>query len=150
MKSIKDLKPASAESKTAGHQDAKIKASREQLEDLLAAWYITINVRSNGVVILKNGQTLAVGTGEQDRVGAVEKAIEKFKKKYKGAQDIKGAVMSSDGFFPFPDGVEVAAAAGITAIVAPPGSIKDADVIKRANELGVALYHSSERIFSHH
>ena len=58
--------------------------------------------------------------------------------------------MASDGFFPFADGVEVAAAAGITAIIAPAGSLKDADVIKRANELGVALYHAPERIFSHH
>lgn len=150
MKSIKDIKPAIAESKTAGRQESKLKPSREQLEDLLAAWYININVRSNGVVILKNGQTLAVGTGEQDRVGAVEQAIIKFKEKYKGTQDIKGAVMSSDGFFPFADAVEVAAKAGITAVIAPPGSLRDADVIKRANELGVSLCHATERIFSHH
>jgi phosphoribosylaminoimidazolecarboxamide formyltransferase/IMP cyclohydrolase len=58
--------------------------------------------------------------------------------------------MSSDGFFPFPDAVEVAAKAGITAIISPAGSLKDATVIVRANELGVALYHAPERIFSHH
>ncbi|OGV52748.1 MAG: IMP cyclohydrolase [Lentisphaerae bacterium GWF2_44_16] len=150
MKSIKDMKPASAESKTLGKVDSKIKADRKQMEDLVAAWYINLNVRSNGVVIFKNGQTLAVGTGEQDRVGAVEQAIEKYKTKYKGVETIKGAVMSSDGFFPFPDAVEVAAKAGITAVIAPSGSLRDADVIKRANELGVALFHSPERIFSHH
>ena len=59
-------------------------------------------------------------------------------------------VMASDGFFPFPDGVEVAAKAGVTAIIAPSGSLKDADVIQRANELGVALFHAPERVFSHH
>ena len=101
-------------------------------------------------MIVKNGQTLAVGTGEQDRVGAVEQAIEKFKQKYTGSATLDGAVMSSDGFFPFADGLEVAAAAGIKAMVAPSGSLKDADVIKRANELGVALRHAPERIFSHH
>ena len=58
--------------------------------------------------------------------------------------------MSSDGFFPFADGLEVAAAAGIKAMVAPSGSLKDADVIKRANELGVALRYAPERVFSHH
>jgi phosphoribosylaminoimidazolecarboxamide formyltransferase/IMP cyclohydrolase len=58
--------------------------------------------------------------------------------------------MSSDGFFPFPDAVEVAAVAGVKAILCPAGSLRDADVIKRANELGVALFHAPERIFSHH
>ena len=58
--------------------------------------------------------------------------------------------MSSDGFFPFEDGVEAAAKAGIKAIISPSGSLRDADVVKRANELGVALYHAPERIFSHH
>ncbi len=150
LKSIDDLKPASADSKTLGHVESTIKASEQQLHDLLAAWYINISVRSNGVIIVKNGGTLCVGTGEQDRVGAIEQAVAKFGQKYEGKEDIHGAVMASDGFFPFPDGVEVAAAAGVTAIIAPAGSIKDAEVIQRANELGVALYHAPERVFSHH
>ena len=138
------------DSKTLGHVVSTVKATPEQLDDLLAAWYINISVRSNGVIIVKNGGTLCVGTGEQDRVGAVEQAIVKFKDKYHGKESIKGSVMASDGFFPFPDGVEVAAAAGVTAIIAPAGSLKDADVIIRANELGVALFHAPERVFSHH
>jgi phosphoribosylaminoimidazolecarboxamide formyltransferase/IMP cyclohydrolase len=101
-------------------------------------------------VILKNGGTLAVGTGEQDRVGAVEHAIWKCRQKYQGKEALADAAMASDGFFPFPDGVEVAAAAGIRAVIAPAGSVKDAEVIARANELGVALFHAPERIFSHH
>jgi phosphoribosylaminoimidazolecarboxamide formyltransferase/IMP cyclohydrolase len=63
---------------------------------------------------------------------------------------MEGSVMASDGFFPFSDGVETAAAAGVTAIISPAGSLQDAAVIKKANELGVALYHAPERIFSHH
>jgi len=150
LRSVEDLKPAKGESKKVGLQEAAVSATPERLEDLLAAWWINLNVRSNGVVIVKNGQTLAVGTGEQDRVGAVEQAILKFREKFKGDATLDGAVMSSDGFFPFPDAVEVAAEAGITAIASPAGSLRDAEVVKRANELGVALYHAPERVFSHH
>ncbi len=150
VRGVKDLPPAFGESKKIGQQRSEVEPDDEQMEDLLAAWYINIGVRSNGVVIVKNGQTLSVGTGEQDRVGAVEQAIEKYRQKYSGPNSIEGASMSSDGFFPFPDAVEVAAAAGIKAIVAPSGSLKDAEVVARANELGVALRHAPERIFSHH
>ena len=150
LKSTADMKVAEAENKACGHQISTVVATAQQLDDLLFAWYVNLNVRSNGVVIAQNGQTLSVGTGEQDRVGAIEQAVAKFAQKYTSTGTLKGAVMASDGFFPFADGVEVAAAAGITAIIAPAGSLKDADVIKRANELGVALYHAPERIFSHH
>lgn len=150
LRSVKDLKPATAESAKFGAQSSQPVASSAQLEDLLFAWYVNISVRSNGVVIAKNGQTLSVGTGEQDRVGAIEQAIAKYHQKYQGPNTLDGAVMASDGFFPFADGVETAAAAGITAIIAPPGSLRDAEVIARANELGVALYHAPERVFSHH
>ena len=74
----------------------------------------------------------------------------KFKEKFKGSDTLQGSVMASDGFFPFADGVEVAAAAGVTAIIAPAGSLQDAAVIERANQLKVALYHAPERLFSHH
>lgn len=150
LRSVEDIRIAEAENSRSGRQSSIYKPSSEQLQDLLSAWYVNINVRSNGVVIFKNGETLSVGTGEQDRVGAVEQAIEKFKQKYRGKQSIEDSVMSSDGFFPFPDAVEVAAKAGVKAIIAPAGSLSDADVIKRANELGVALTYAPERIFSHH
>lgn len=150
LRTVADLKPAVAENKARGQVESTVAVTDQQLEDLLAAWYINLNVRSNGVVILKNGGALAVGTGEQDRVGAVEQAIIKFNDKYEGKEVIQDSVMSSDGFFPFPDAVEVAAKAGVTAIISPAGSIKDADVVARANELGVALFHAPERIFSHH
>lgn len=150
LRSVADIKRAEAENKRCGKQVSEVAATDAQIADLLAAWYININVRSNGVVIMKGGQTLSVGTGEQDRVGAVEQAISKFNAKYEGQETLQDSVMSSDGFFPFPDAVEVAADAGVTAIIAPAGSLRDADVIKRANELGVALFHAPERIFSHH
>ena len=150
VRSAEDLPPASGENKACGAHTSTVVPTEAEMADLLAAWYINISVRSNGVVIVKNGQTLAVGTGEQDRVGAVEQAIEKFRQKYTGENSLEGAVMSSDGFFPFYDAVETAAKAGIKAIVAPSGSLKDADVVKRANELGVALRHAPERVFSHH
>ncbi|MFA6715551.1 MAG: hypothetical protein WC082_03145 [Victivallales bacterium] len=150
LRSVADMKIAEGESSRVGYQKSEVPATEQQLKDLLFAWYVNLSVRSNGVVIAAAGQTLAVGTGEQDRVGAVEQAIIKCKDKYQGEGKLEGAVMASDGFFPFADGVETAAKAGVKAIIAPAGSLRDADVIKRANELGVALYHAPERIFSHH
>jgi phosphoribosylaminoimidazolecarboxamide formyltransferase/IMP cyclohydrolase len=150
VRGVGDLKPAEAESKTLGKVTSTVPTTPMQKRDLLIAWHMNISVRSNGVIIVKNGGTLAVGTGEQDRVGAVEKAMAKYRDKYAGKESIEGAAMASDGFFPFPDGVEVAAAAGVRAIVAPSGSLKDAEVIARANELGVAFCFAPERVFSHH
>lgn len=150
LRGVDDLQTATAESKKLGNVESTVIATARQRTDLLTAWYINLNVRSNGVVIVNNGQSLAVGTGEQDRVGAVEQAVWKFENKYAGRESIAGAVMASDGFFPFPDAVEVAAKSGVTAIISPAGSIKDAEVVSRANELGVALFHAPERIFSHH
>ena len=147
---IGDLKPAEGENSRCGHQISTVPCSEARKRDLLFSWYVNLSVRSNGVVIAADGQTLSVGTGEQDRVGAIEQAIAKFRQKYSGSGKLEDSVMSSDGFFPFEDGVETAAKAGIKAIIAPAGSLRDADVIKRANELGVALFHAPERIFSHH
>mgnify|MGYP006275542073 CR=1 FL=1 len=150
LRGVEDLRRATGTNKRAGEQVASAEATETQKDDLVSAWYINLNVRSNGVVIVKNGGTLAVGTGEQDRVGAVEQAIWKFEQKYKGTETIQDSVMASDGFFPFADAIEVAAEAGVRAVISPPGSLRDADVIARANELGLALYHAPERIFSHH
>ena len=150
LRTIADLRPAHGENSRCGKQVSTVPCSDELKRDLLFSWHVNLSVRSNGVVIVSRGQTLSVGTGEQDRVGAIEQAIAKFKQKYTGDGKLENSVMSSDGFFPFEDGVETAAAAGVKAIIAPAGSLRDADVIKRANELGVALFHAPERIFSHH
>jgi phosphoribosylaminoimidazolecarboxamide formyltransferase/IMP cyclohydrolase len=107
-------------------------------------------VRSNAAVIVKNKSTLGIGTGEQDRVGAVEQAIEKYNTKYKGHESIKDAVMVTDGYCPFPDVVEVAADNGVSAIVMVSGSVKDYEVVKAGNDRGVAILFAPERCFTHH
>ena len=150
LKSINDLTSAQATDKEGVVIKSTNIASSQQQADLLAAWNANISVRSNGIIIVKNGQSISIGTGEQDRVGAIEQAIIKFNTKYEGEEELAGAVMSSDGFFPFPDSIEIAANAGIKAIISPAGSIKDKDVIATANKLGIALYFTDERIFSHH
>ena len=150
VKTVEDLKPAYNEHKKHGRIDIARQPTAQELDDLLFAWYVNIHVRSNGVVIAKNGQTLAVGTGEQDRVGAVQQAIFKAREKYKGDETLDGAVMSSDGFFPFRDAVLTATDHGITAIVQPGGSVNDYDAIAACNESGTAMVFSMERCFSHH
>ena len=150
LKGPEDLVPAYNEHKKKGRIDIARKPTARELDDLLFAWYVNIHVRSNGVVIAKNGQTLAVGTGEQDRVGAVQQAIVKAKTKYEGAETLDGAVMSSDGFFPFRDAVDTATNEGIAAICQPGGSISDFDVIAACNEVNAAMVFTMERCFSHH
>ncbi len=150
VRSAADLVPAYNEHPKKGRVDIARQATQTELDDLLFAWYINIHVRSNGVVIVRNGQTLAVGTGEQDRVGAVQQAIFKATQKYKGEETLEGAVMASDGFFPFRDAVDAATSAGIRAIVQPGGSVNDFDAIEACNETGTAMVFALERCFSHH
>jgi AICAR transformylase/IMP cyclohydrolase PurH len=150
VKGPEDLVPAYCEHKKKGRVDIARTPTAQELDDLLFAWYVNIHVRSNGCVIAKNGQTLAVGTGEQDRVGAVAQAVAKVAEKYKGDQTLEGAVMSSDGFFPFRDAVDAATSKGVSAIVQPGGSVNDFDGIVACNEAGAAMVFSMERCFSHH
>jgi len=150
VKSGADLVPAYNEHAKKGRIDIERQPTAQELDDMLFAWYVNIHVRSNGVVIAKNGQTLAVGTGEQDRVGAVEQAIHKAKTKYKGDETIDGAVMASDGFFPFRDAVETATSQGVRTIVQPGGSMNDYDAIAACNECGATMVFTLERCFSHH
>ncbi len=116
------------------------------MDDCLTAWYVNINVRSNGIVFVKNGAAIAVGTGEQERIGAVEQAIDKAIKK---GHDLKGSVMSSDAFFPQRDSIDTVAEHGVTAVVWPAGSMQDAAVIQAANDHDVALMATLERCFLH-
>lgn len=150
VKGVDDLVPAYNEHPKKGRADIARQPTERELDDLLFAWYVNIHVRSNGVVIAKNGQTLAVGTGEQDRVGAVQQALIKAGQKYKGTETLEGAVMASDGFFPFRDAVDSATGAGIAAIVQPGGSMNDFDAITACNEAGATMVFSLERCFSHH
>jgi len=124
----------------------KRQPTESELDDCLTAWYVNINVRSNGIVFVKNGAAIAVGTGEQERIGAVEQAIDKALKK---GHDLKGAVMSSDAFFPQRDSIDTVAEKGVTAVVWPAGSMQDAAVIQAANDHDIALMATLERCFLH-
>jgi len=118
----------------------------EQLGDCLTAWYLNINVRSNGIVFVRDGRALAIGTGQQERIGAVEQAIAKAKQK---GHSLEGAVMSSDAFFPSRDCIDAVAAEGVRAVVWPAGSMADNIVIEAANEHNIALVATLERCFAH-
>lgn len=119
------------------------KPTKEQVEAMLFAWKIVKYVKSNGIVLAKDKQTLGIGLGQTSRVGAVEIAI-----KHAGNK-AKGCVMASDGFFPFRDAIDVAAKAGIVVVIEPGGSIRDKEVIDAANELGIAMVFTGVRAFKH-
>ena len=112
-------------------------------DDLLLAWKVAAVSKSNSVAMVKDGEAVGIGMGFCSRVFAVEFAANQ------AGEKAKGAVMASDAFFPFPDGVEKAAAAGIVAIIQPGGSVRDDEVAKRAQELGVSMFISGHRTFRH-
>jgi phosphoribosylaminoimidazolecarboxamide formyltransferase / IMP cyclohydrolase len=115
----------------------------DELAELLFAWKVCKHVKSNAIVITSDRTTLGVGAGQMNRVGSVKIALEQAQEK------AKGAILASDGFFPFDDSVKTAAAAGITAIVQPGGSLRDKDSIKAANELGLLMVLTGVRHFLH-
>jgi len=118
----------------------------QELQDLYFANKIVKHTKSNTIVFVKNDQLLSSGVGQTSRVDALKQAIVKadaFK------FDLKGSVMASDAFFPFPDCVEIAAEAGITAVLQPGGSIKDADSVNMANQKGIAMVTTGVRHFKH-
>lgn len=118
----------------------------QEIEDLLFASKICKNTKSNTIVFAKNKQLIASGTGQTSRVDALKQAIEKANFFH---FDLKGAVMASDAFFPFPDCVEIAKEAGITAVIQPGGSIKDELSIHYCNENKVAMVFTGTRHFKH-
>ena len=118
----------------------------EETEALVFAGKICKHTKSNTIVLARAGQLLASGVGQTSRVDALRQAIEKARA---FGFDLHGAVMASDAFFPFPDCVEIAGAAGIRAVVQPGGSIKDADSIRVSDELGMAMVLTGTRHFKH-
>ncbi|MBO4301132.1 MAG: IMP cyclohydrolase [Desulfovibrio sp.] len=186
--SDKDFLPATATTADGLAVSAR-QPDRKELADLRFAWAVESGVTSNSVIFARDGATLAIGTGEQDRVGCVELAIHKAYTKYadalafrelglslyelkqKAAQDssltqkleeinartqeahggLVGSRLVSDGFFPFRDGVDVAAAQGVVAIAQPGGSLRDAEVIMACNEAKpqVAMVFTGQRSFRH-
>jgi phosphoribosylaminoimidazolecarboxamide formyltransferase/IMP cyclohydrolase len=132
--------------------DAEIKTAKvitkraptsEELEALAFAWRVCKHVKSNAIVLAKGKRTVGVGAGQMSRVVSVEIAVKK------AGDEARGSVLASDAFFPFPDGVEAAAAAGVTAIIQPGGSVKDAEVIAAADQAGIAMIATGVRHFRH-
>jgi phosphoribosylaminoimidazolecarboxamide formyltransferase/IMP cyclohydrolase len=118
----------------------------EQVADMLYASAIGKHTKSNTIVLVKNRQLLAAGTGQTSRVDALQQAIHKAQS---FGLSLDGAVMASDAFFPFPDCVEIAYLAGITAVIQPGGSVKDDLSVQYCNEHGVAMVMTGFRHFKH-
>ncbi|HIE78588.1 MAG TPA: bifunctional phosphoribosylaminoimidazolecarboxamide formyltransferase/IMP cyclohydrolase, partial [Candidatus Thioglobus sp.] len=123
-----------------------IEPTKEQMKDLLFAWKVAKAVKSNAIVYVKNEMTIGVGAGQMSRVYSAK--IAGIKAKDEGLK-VEGSVMASDAFFPFRDGIDAAAGAGIKAIIQPGGSLRDDDVIKAANEHGIAMVFTGMRHFKH-
>ena len=123
----------------------EVKPTAEQLVDLNFGWKVVKHVKSNAIVVVKNGATAGVGAGQMNRVGSAQIALEEAK----AAGLTEGLVLASDGFLPFDDTVELASKYGVTAIVQPGGSIRDEDAIKKANEKGITMLFTGMRHFKH-
>ncbi|CAI8170687.1 MAG: Bifunctional purine biosynthesis protein PurH [Prochlorococcus marinus str. MIT 9215] len=117
--------------------------SAQEREDLQFAWRLVRHVRSNAIVVASSGQSLGIGAGQMNRVGSARLAFEA------AGEKAKGAVLASDGFFPFDDTVRLAASHGISAVIQPGGSIRDKDSIAACNELGLAMVLTGRRHFLH-
>ncbi|SHF26074.1 phosphoribosylaminoimidazolecarboxamide formyltransferase / IMP cyclohydrolase [Caldanaerobius fijiensis DSM 17918] len=119
------------------------KPTEKEMEDLLFSWKVVKYVKSNAIVLAKDGQTVGIGPGQVSRIWAAENAIRQ------AGEKSKGSVMASDAFFPFSDVVEAAAKAGVTAIIQPGGSIRDEESIEAANKYGIAMVFTGIRHFRH-
>jgi phosphoribosylaminoimidazolecarboxamide formyltransferase/IMP cyclohydrolase len=115
----------------------------EEWQALRFAWKACQHVKSNAIVFAVGEATVGIGGGQPNRVDCVRIAVER------AGDRARGAVMASDAFFPFPDSVEVAVRAGITAIVHPGGSVRDAEAVAAANQAGIAMVTSGVRHFRH-
>jgi phosphoribosylaminoimidazolecarboxamide formyltransferase / IMP cyclohydrolase len=136
-----------ADAFVAGPSQWQVASTRAPTErewaDLVLAWRLCARTTSNAIVLVAGGQAVGVGAGQQSRVVAGELAVEKA-----GAR-AAGAAGASDGFFPFPDGLEVLARGGVTAVVQPGGSVRDGEVVSAADAAGLAMVLTSERHFRH-
>ncbi|AIQ11188.1 bifunctional phosphoribosylaminoimidazolecarboxamide formyltransferase/IMP cyclohydrolase [Paenibacillus durus] len=119
------------------------KPTEEELKQLLFGWKVVKHVKSNAIVLAADDMTVGVGAGQMNRVGAAKIAIEQ------AGEKAKGAVLASDAFFPMGDTLEIAAKAGITAVIQPGGSVRDEESIKVANEHGIAMVFTGVRHFKH-
>jgi phosphoribosylaminoimidazolecarboxamide formyltransferase/IMP cyclohydrolase len=120
--------------------------NESDLSALKLGWRMVRHVKSNAIVFANQNQLLGVGAGQMSRIDSVKIAIQKVSE---AGLNLQGAIMASDAFFPFSDSIEIAAKAGISAVIQPGGSIKDKDVIEKADELGVAMVLTRIRHFLH-
>jgi phosphoribosylaminoimidazolecarboxamide formyltransferase/IMP cyclohydrolase len=143
---IEQDKDAVVEGPTQMNTITTVAPTEAELADLFFANKVVKHTKSNTIVLAKNNTLITSGVGQTSRVDALQQAIVKA-----GAFgfDLKGAVMASDAFFPFPDCVEIAADAGITAILQPGGSIKDQNSVDMANTKGIAMVMTGVRHFKH-
>jgi phosphoribosylaminoimidazolecarboxamide formyltransferase/IMP cyclohydrolase len=136
--------------RNASERDWRVVTARQPTEaewwDLRFAWRAVGSVKSNAIVLVREGATIGIGAGQMSRVDAAFLSVHKARL---AGHDTKGAVMGSDAFFPFRDGVEQAAEAGVSAIVQPGGSVRDEDVIAAANEFNIAMVFTGKRQFRH-
>ncbi|HLI08640.1 MAG TPA: bifunctional phosphoribosylaminoimidazolecarboxamide formyltransferase/IMP cyclohydrolase [Ktedonobacteraceae bacterium] len=119
------------------------KPTLDEMTSLLFAWKAVRQVKSNAIVLARKLAIVGVGAGQMNRVASVQLAVEK------AGERARGSVLASDAYFPFPDGVEAAAKAGVTAIIQPGGSIRDDEAIRMANRYGVAMIFTGKRHFRH-
>jgi phosphoribosylaminoimidazolecarboxamide formyltransferase/IMP cyclohydrolase len=124
----------------------KRQPTAEEINDLMFAWRVAKFVKSNAIVYVKNRQTIGIGAGQMSRVISAD--IANLKAKEEGLE-VTGAVMASDAFFPFRDGIDKAASSGIAAIIQPGGSMRDEEVIAAADENDIAMVFTSTRHFRH-
>ena len=117
-----------------------------ELSDMMFAWKVAKMVKSNAIIYAKNNQTIGVGAGQMSRINSAR--IAGIKAEHAGLE-VVGAVMASDAFFPFRDGIDNAAQAGISCIIQPGGSMRDDEVIGAANEHGMAMVFTGMRHFRH-
>jgi phosphoribosylaminoimidazolecarboxamide formyltransferase/IMP cyclohydrolase len=177
--SRKDFLPAAATLKDGSQVAVEREPTEAEWEDMLFGWLVETGVTSNSVIYVKDGATVGIGTGEQDRVGVAEIARDKAYRKLEdrllwertgkgwnestdeGAKEgiraevvglrggLRGSVMVSDAFFPFRDGIEVGLREGVAAVVQPGGSLRDQDAIAACNEYGAAMKFTGQRCFRH-
>jgi phosphoribosylaminoimidazolecarboxamide formyltransferase/IMP cyclohydrolase len=142
----------SIDSKLLVEEDLKVVTDRvpsaKEMEDLIFAWKVVKFVKSNGIALAKDKQSIGIGPGQVNRIWATKQSIEHAKELI-SEDAAKGAVLASDAFFPFDDCVEVAHQAGITAIIQPGGAGRDEDSIKKCNEYGIAMVFTGMRHFKH-
>jgi phosphoribosylaminoimidazolecarboxamide formyltransferase/IMP cyclohydrolase len=124
----------------------KLKPTEDQINDLLFAWKVAKFVKSNAIVYCKDKMTIGIGAGQMSRVysakiAGIKAADENL--------EVSGSVMASDAFFPFRDGIDAAAEAGIKAVIQPGGSMRDDEVIQAADEHGIAMVFTGMRHFKH-